>query len=192
MLRDAPVKTQLTFEDYVRFESTSDVRHEFVEGNLFVMPGGTKRHNFVAGMLYAKLLPKTLAKGCYAYFTDVIARMPSGKGYYPDVLVTCDSSLDSKRTVLRPSLLIEVLSDSTELIDRGEKWEQYQTISSLEQYVLLSQHEPIAEVFSRQGNSWLYQRLTGEAKLSFSSLGFEFTLSELYQNLPPLEEEPDL
>ncbi len=61
MLRTSPVKTELTFEDYVRFETTSDVRHEFVDGNLFVMPGETKRHNFVGGMLYAKLLPISVA-----------------------------------------------------------------------------------------------------------------------------------
>ena len=134
MLRTSPVKTAFTFEDYLRFESTADVRHEFVDGNLFVMPGGTKRHNYVAGMLYAKLLPVVVLKGCYPYFTDVIARMPSGKGYYPDVLVTCDSSLDSSRTVYHPNVLIEVLSRTTEAIDRGEKWEQYQTIHSLESY----------------------------------------------------------
>ena len=159
MLRDAPVKTAVTFDDYVRFETTSDVRHEFVDGNLFVMPGGTKRHNYVGGMLYAKLLP-IVARGCYPYFTDVIARMPSGKGYYPDVLVTCDSSLDSSRTVYRPSILVEVLSRTTEAIDRGEKWEQYQTIPSLEAYVLLSQNEPVCEVFSRRlsVSTWSFLR----------------------------------
>jgi Uma2 family endonuclease len=129
-----------------------------------------------------------MAKGCYTYSTDVITRVPSGKGYYPDVLVTCDSSLDSKRTVLRPSVLIEVLSSSTEAIDHGEKWEAYQSIPSLEQYVLLSQSEAVAEVFSRIENKWLYERLTADAQLYFPSLEFGFTLSDLYQNLPPEED----
>ena len=189
MLRTSPVKTAFTFEDYLRFELTADVRHEFVDGNLFVMPGGTKRHNYVAGMLYAKLLPVVVLKGCYPYFTDVIARMPSGKGYYPDVLVTCDSSLDSSRTVHHPNVLIEVLSRTTEAIDRGEKWEQYQTIHSLESYVLLSQNEPVAEVYLRIEDKWLYQRLVGDAMLTFSSLEFEVVLSDLYQNLPEAEPE---
>ena len=140
-------------------------------------------------MLYAKFLPIVASKGCYTFITDVITRMPSGKGYYPDVLVTCDSSLDSNRTVLRPSIIIEVLSVSTETFDRGEKWEQYQTIPSLEQYVLLSQHEPIAETFSRQGNKWLYERLTANAELLFPSLEYGVVLSELYQNLPAAEPE---
>lgn len=189
MSRVAPVKTELTFEDYVRFEMTSPVRHEFVDGNLFVMAGGTKRHNLLAGLLYAKLLPVALTRGCFAYISDVIARMPSGKGYYPDLMVTCDSSLDSNRTVLRPSIIIEVLSSSTEAIDRGEKWEQYQTIPSLEQYILLSQNDAIAEIYSRQESKWIYERISGDAVLTLSSLGFEVVLSELYQNL--LVSEPE-
>jgi Uma2 family endonuclease len=189
MPRVSPVKTVATFEDYVRFETTSDVRHEFVDGNLFVIAGGLKRHNFVTGMLYAKLLPIAVARGCYTYFADVITRMPSGKGYYPDILVTCDSSIDTNRVVYRPNILIEVLSQSTEAIDRGEKWEQYQTIPSLEQYVLISQNEPVAEVFSRTDGKWLYERFTEDAKLIFSSLKLEIVLSDLYQNLPDAEAE---
>ncbi len=191
MSRVSPVKTELTFEDYVRFETTSSVRHEFVDGNLFVLAGSTKRHNLLAGLLCAKLLPVTLARGCFVYIADVIARMPSGKGYYPDLMITCDSSLDSQRTVLRPSIIVEVLSSSTEAIDRGERWEQYQTIPSLEQYVLLSQNEAVAEVFTRQQNKWMYERMTGDAELSFSSLAFNVVLSELYQNLPPIESDAE-
>ena len=169
------------------FEMTSTVRHEFVDGNLFVMAGGTKRHNLLGGLIYAKILPVALARGCFTYFADVIARMPSGKGYYPDLMVTCDSSLDSNRTVLRPSIIVEVLSVSTEVIDRGEKWEQYQTIPTLEQYVLLSQSEAVAEIYSRQASKWIYERISGDALLTFSSLDFDVVLSELYQNLPPSE-----
>jgi Uma2 family endonuclease len=189
MSRVAPVKTELTFEDYVRLEMTSQVRHEFVDGNLFVMAGGTKRHNSLGIMLCARLLPFVQAKGCSIYFNDVIARIPSGKGYYPDLMVTCDSSLDSNRTVLRPSIIVEVLSSSTEAIDRGEKWEQYQTIGSLEQYVLLSQNEAVAEIYSRQENKWIYERITGDKLLIFSGLELEIVLSELYQNLPATEPE---
>lgn len=184
MPRVSPVKSVATFEDYVRFETTSDVRHEFVDGNLFVMAGGLKRHNFVANRMLIRLFDVAIEHGCYAYSSDVITKMPSGKGYYPDVLVTCDSSIDTNRVVYRPNILIEVLSQSTEAIDRGEKWEQYQTIPSLERYVLLSQNEPVAEVFSRTDNKWLYERLTGDTKLKFASLELEIVLSDLYLNLP--------
>jgi hypothetical protein len=66
MVREMPVKTEFTFEDYVRFEMTSDVRHEFVDGNMFVMPGGTKRHNFVANRCLIRLFEVAIEKGCYA------------------------------------------------------------------------------------------------------------------------------
>jgi Uma2 family endonuclease len=190
MLREAPVKTVPTFEEYVAFESTSSVRHEFVDGNLFVMAGGTKRHNFVINRLMMKLFEVSLKRGCYVYTSDVITRMPSGKGYYPDVLVTCDPSLDSSRTVLRPCIIVEVLSDSTEIVDRIEKWAEYQTIPSLQQYVLLWQNQAIAESYSRQGEKWVFERLTGEKNLHFSSLDVAFGLAELYDNLPPEETQP--
>jgi Uma2 family endonuclease len=95
MLREAPVKTGTTFAGYLEFEQTSLVRHEFVDGNLFVMAGGTQRHNMLAGILYAYLLPKILAQGCRIFFHDVILKTPNGRGYYPDIFVTCDSSIDS-------------------------------------------------------------------------------------------------
>jgi Uma2 family endonuclease len=110
--------------------------------------------------------------------------MPSGKGYYPDLLITCDPSLDSSRTVLRPCTIVEVLSDSTEIVDRTEKWSEYQTIPSLEQYILLSQNQAVAESFSRHGEKWVYERLAGEKMLHFSSLDFAVLLQELYINLP--------
>jgi Uma2 family endonuclease len=187
MLRAPPVKSVPTFEEYVQFEMTSDVRHEFVDGHLFVMAGGSRRHSFVANRLMAKLFEVALERGCYVYGSDVIARMPSGKGYYPDLMISCDSSLDSSHTVLRPCAIVEVLSPSTEFIDRTEKWEQYQTIPGLEQYILLSSQEPIAESFVRHGEKWVYERLTGEKLLHFSSLDFGVVLAELYKNLPSEE-----
>lgn len=187
MLRQAPIKTATSFEEYLEFESNSSIRHEFVDGNLFVMAGGTKQHNFVANRCVVKLFDVAIQKGCYLYSADVITRTPTGKGYYPDVLVTCDPTQDSSRTVLRPSLIIEVLSPSTEIIDRGEKWEQYQNFHSLLQYILLASHESIAEVYTRQGEHWIYERITGEKILHIVSLDFSVLLSELYQNLPPEE-----
>jgi Uma2 family endonuclease len=189
MLREAPVKTGTTFAEYVEFEQQSQVRHEFVDGNLFVMAGGTKRHNMIAGVFYARLLPSVLARNCFVYINDLIVQTPSGKGYYPDVFVTCDSSADSSRVVLRPNIIIEVLSQTTEVIDRIEKWDQFQKIPSLEHYILVSQHEPMAEMYTRQGEKWLYERLTGADLVRLDSLEFELSLSDLYKNLPALEDD---
>ncbi len=187
MVRDLPVKTQITFEDYLEFESTSLERHEFVDGNLFVMSGGTDRHNHLISRLIIRLFELAIAHNGFLFQLDVLIRTISGKGYYPDLFVLFDTSLDSARVKHRPSFIVEVLSESTEAIDRGEKWQAYQQIPSLEQYVLLSQDAPIAEVFSRAENGWHYQKLEQDELLKFPSLECEIILSSLYTNLPPLE-----
>ena len=191
VLRDAPVKTGATFEEYVAYETTSDVRHEFIDGKSFVMAGGIKLHNLITTRAALKLFEVALKLGCAVYSSDVIRRVPSGQGFYPDVFVTCDQSIDSSRVVQRPCIIIEVLSRSTQVFDRREKWQQYQQIPSLEQYVLLSQHEISAEVYSRQGMKWVYERLTGNSTLHFSSLSFDVVLAEIYAGLPLMEESED-
>ena len=187
MIRDLPIKTQTTFEDFLAFESTSLERHEFVDGNLFVMSGGTDRHNHLISRLIIRLFEIAIAHNGFLFQSDVLIRTTSGKGYYPDLFVLFDASLDSPRVKHRPSIIIEVLSSSTEAIDRGEKWQAYQQTPSLEQYVLLSQDEAIAEVFSRAETGWHYQKLEQNELLKFPSLECEIFLSSLYTNLPPRE-----
>ena len=187
MTREAPIKTETTFEDFLAFEMHSQERHEFVDGNLFVMSGGTDRHNHLISRIIVRLFEIAIGHNGNLYQSDVLIRTASGKGYYPDVFVVFDKLLDTARVKYRPAVIIEVLSDSTETIDRGEKWQAYQQIPSLEQYVLLSQVEPIAEVFSRDGADWRYKKLEGDAALHFPSLEFEVVLSSLYAQLPPLE-----
>jgi Uma2 family endonuclease len=186
MLRETPVKTVNSFEDFLDFESNSQERHEFVDGNLFVMAGGTDRHNLIALLLISMIFQHALKRGFYT-FNDVILETPSGRGYYPDVYLVKQNAEKQARVQYHPTIIIEVLSDSTELIDRGEKWQAYQQIPSLEQYVLLSQKEPIAEVFIRDGADWRYKKLEGDAALVFPSLEFEVKLSSLFENLPPSE-----
>jgi Uma2 family endonuclease len=186
MTRVAPVKTETTFTDFLEFEMQSQERHEFVDGNMFVMAGRTRKHNIIALMLISMMMQHALKHG-YFIFNDVILQTPLGRGYYPDLYVCPQMNNLDSRVGNDPIIIIEVLSDSTEAIDRGEKWQAYQQIPSLEQYVLLSQVEPIAEVFSRDDADWRYKKLEGDAILHFPSLEFELILSSLYAQLPPLE-----
>ncbi len=185
MLRDTPVKSALSFEEYLEFEMRSLERHEFVDGNLFVVPGGTLRHNFVKDELHSLWRGAARMAGCRSFTGDVINRTPNDKGYYPDVFVVCEEINGAAKIMTKPCILVEVLSESTEIFDRGEKWQQYQTIPSLEHYVLLSQLEPIAEVFTRQSdNSWLYQKYVENDVIHFPSIAFDLSLKELYADLP--------
>lgn len=186
MTREAPVvQTVPTFEAFLEFEETSPVRHEFIYGNLFVMAGGTDRHDHVGGGLYARLFLQALQAPYRVFKSDVLIRTPQEIGYYPDVYVIQDSSLDTPRVKRRPSIIIEVLSVSTESIDRGEKLHNYRTIPSLEQYVVLSQNEPRADVYKKRDDGlWQHDILEKDAMLEFPSIGFKLPLALLYENLP--------
>jgi Uma2 family endonuclease len=186
MLREAPVKTATTFAEFLEFEQQSQERHEFVDGNLFVMAGGTTKHNVYALILISMMMQHALQRG-YIICNDVILETPFGRGYYPDAYVVPLTNDLNARVQQHPVIIIEVLSDSTEAIDRGEKWQAYQQILSLEQYVLLSQNEVTAEVFTRDGRDWRYKKLEADEKLVFSKLEFEIVLSSLYGQLPALE-----
>ena len=190
MSRRAPTSSVSSFEAFLELEENSPVRHEFVYGNLFVMAGGTDRHDHVGGGLYARLFLEAFKQDYRVYKSDVLVRTPEEVGYYPDVFVPQDSSFDTPRVKRRPSIVVEVLSRSTESIDRGEKLRNYRSISSLEQYVLLSQNEPLAEVYSKRADgTWQHEILVNDAVLQFSSIGFSLPLSILYENLPPESED---
>ena len=186
MLQAAPVKTATTFAEFLEFEANTLEHHEFVDGNLFVVAGGTTRHNLYALILISLIMQHALQRG-FIVCNDVILETPLGRGYYPDAYVVPLTNDLSARVQRHPIIIIEVLSNSTEAIDRGEKWQAYQQIASLEQYVLLSQHEASAEVFTRDGSEWRYKKLEADAKLVFSKLEFEIVLSNLYAQLPALE-----
>jgi Uma2 family endonuclease len=186
MQRQAPVQSVSSFEAFLVFEETATERHEFVDGNLFVMAGGTDRHDHVAGGLYSRLFLQAFERRNFqVYKGDVKIRTPDEIGYYPDVFVLTETSLDTPRVKRSPAVIVEVLSESTEAIDRGEKLRNYRKIPSLEQYFLLSQHQPQGEVYVKQPNGeWLHRILEADALLEMPSIGFSLALTVLYDNLP--------
>ncbi len=185
MSRAAPVQHINNFETFLEVESVSLERHEFVDGNLFVMPGGTDRHDHVCNGVRAFLFLAAQKSNFRLHGSDMLVRTPEDNGYYPDAFIVKDTSLDSSRVKRRPSVILEVLSPSTEAIDRGEKLRNYRSIPSLEQYILLSQDEALGEVYSRQPDgSWRHDILQNTATLEIPSIGFSVLLAVLYENLP--------
>jgi Uma2 family endonuclease len=188
MPREAPIQTATSFEAFLEFETRSRERHELVNGDLFVMTHETDRHDHVGGGLRARLFLEAQKGNFRLHGCDLLVSTPEDVGYYPDVFVVLDPSNDTPRVKRRPHIIIEVLSESTEAIDRGEKLHNYRTIPSLEQYVLLSQNEPLADVYSRQvDGTWRHDILERGTSLHFSSIDFSIDLDALYENLPPLE-----
>ena len=177
---DPPVKTGVTFADYLEFERTSEVKHEFVDGQLFMMAGASERHNRIALNIAARLLAASEGTPCRVFISDMKLKVSEDKGYYPDVLVVCDDDDDAPYFKKNPCLIIEVLSDSTEAIDRGEKLHNYRKFEGLQAYVLVNQKEQRVEVFRRDRDVWLYEEKEAEDVLELPCIGLELPVSDLY------------
>jgi Uma2 family endonuclease len=178
---------RFTYEEYLAYEHNSELKHEFLDGEIYAMAGGTARHNALAfrvgGALYAALPP-----GCTAFQSDMRLRiLATGRATYPDVSMVCgpieyDPADPRATTITNPTLLVEVLSPSTEEIDRGDKLRDYQRIPSLQEYVLVSQ-VPRVEIYRRlPSGTWEYRDVR-EGSVTLAS-GATLDLSILYDNLP--------
>ena len=172
----------MTFDEYLELERTSPVKHEFVDGQLFMMAGGSIRHNRLSLILAARLLAAETGT-CRTFMADMKVRTPDNVGYYPDVLVTCDESDDDTHVQRKPCLIVEVLSDSTEAVDRGEKLRNYAKLPSLQGYVLVSQNEPRLEMFRRQEDGWRYEVKEAGETLTLPCLDLTLVVDELYAGL---------
>ena len=139
----------LNEDDYLAMEHLATVRHEFVHGGVYAMAGSSANHNRVAGNLYARLLGSG-DKDCNPFMSDMKLRLEFGHTYYyPDVMLVCDPEDTEAYFKTSPCMVAEVLSRSTELTDRREKWAAYQKLASLREYVLLAQDRPYVEVYQR-------------------------------------------
>lgn len=187
-------KPTFTFAEYVEQERTSDIKHEFVNGEIFDMAGGTIEHGRLASAVNAALRTQLLGRPCEVYSADVRIRvLATGLATYPDVSVVCgrlERDPADVNTIVNPIVLVEVLSDGTERYDRGEKFAHYQRVPSLKEYVLVSQQSPRIEVFRRNddGKSWtLHIAEVGES-VSLASIGCELDVAKIYVNA--LESSP--
>jgi Uma2 family endonuclease len=181
---EPPIKTGLTFEDYLAFEETATDKHEFVEGQLFMMAGSSDKHNRIAFLLAGRLEQAAHSLGYRVFLLDIKVRTPNDVGYYPDVLVVCDDTDDHPVVKHKPCLIIEVLSDRTEATDRGEKLNNYRLIPSLQAYVLINQNVNRAEVYRRATDgTWRYEVYEDNDVLSLSCVGLEIEVASIYQNL---------
>ena len=178
--QEPPVKTALSLEEFLHFEAGSNAKHEYVQGQIFLMAGGTRRHNRIAVRLGSSIENKAQQTSCLVAIADTIVQAGDAL-YYPDVMVYCQPEEDL-RVVKKPCLIVEVLSNHTAEIDRGEKWLNYQTIASLQMYVLLEQDTIRAEVFRRVEGGWFYERIESGA-LKLPCVDLEIALEEIYTRL---------
>jgi len=140
--------------DYLSGELASAVRHEYVAGHIYAMAGAGKAHNLIAGNLFSHLRAHLRGKPCRGFIADMKVHVSAAQAYfYPDVVVTCsprDLAADAPNDYLtEPVLIVEVLSASTEAIDRREKMRAYATLASLQEYVLVDSRSARLEIYRR-------------------------------------------
>jgi Uma2 family endonuclease len=177
-----------TYAEYLAYERDSVLKHEFDDGEIRAMAGGSRRHNALSSRVSAAI-EAGRRQGCIAFQSDQRVRiLATGRTTYPDASMVCgpiegDPADPSGSTISNPTLIVEVLSPSTEQDDRGAKWQHYQLIPSLQEYVLVSQGDARIERYRRQpSGSWEYTDTT-EGIVSLAT-GARLSLSDLYAGLP--------
>lgn len=186
MLASSPIP-YLTPDEYLQMEEQSPIKHEYINGEVYAMAGANDAHVTITGNLFALLRNHVRGSERRVYISDMKARLEQyDRFYYPDIMVTCDSR-DRETTTYKhfPCLIIEVLSDSTEAFDRGDKFADYQKLETLQEYVLINTKKQRVECFRRtQEGLWILQSYTSEQpSFQLQSINFEGSMTTLYEDV---------
>jgi len=183
----SPQQPYLTCEEYLQMEEHSPIKHEYIDGYIHAMVGANDAHVTIALNLATILRSHVRGSGCRVYMADMKARVESlNRYFYPDILVTCDPRDQETPLEKRfPRLIVEVLSDSTEAFDRGDKFADYQTLESLQEYVLINTKRQRVECFRRnEAELWVLQSYTDKQEtFQLQSIGFEGAIADLYEDV---------
>jgi Uma2 family endonuclease len=180
---------QLSPEDYLALERSVEYKSEYLNGAIFAMVGASKAHNLIVANTIAELRQQLKKRPCKVYPSDMRVKVSATGLYtYPDVAVVCGEDRfddDQKDTLLNPTVIIEVLSDSTEGYDRGKKFEHYRQLDSLAEYVLIAQNRYHIESYRRQSdNHWLLTETSvPESSIRLNAIDCELTLAEIYDKV---------
>ncbi len=198
-MSSAATRKRLSPQEYLAIERKSETRNEYYNGEMFAMAGKSREHNLISVNLLRDIGNQLEDRPCEAYPSDMrVSIEATGLYTYPDVSVVCgeprfeDRELD---TLLNPTVIIEILSPTTEAYDRGFKFRQYRHIDSLREFVLISQDRMMVERYTRQGCDWLFSDMTDAHQiLNLESIGCQISLGRIYAKVafpePGATEEP--
>lgn len=173
---------RMTLDEFLAWEERQDGRHEFLQGEIVAMVGGTVAHNQISGNIYAALRAALRGSPCRV-FQETMRILADESVFYPDVFVTCTALDDRDRLATEPTVIVEVLSDSTSSYDHTTKSAAYRTLPSLIQYVLVHQRVAVVESFRRAGDGWTHELISGrEGALSIPALEMTLPLSTIYED----------
>lgn len=185
-IQHTPEPLHMTEAEYLVFERESEIKHEYLDGQVFAMASATWNHNMICTYTSAALIAALSGKPYQVSSADM--RVKAAKNYvYPDILVVCgEPEFEQNKfdNLLNPLLIIEVLSPSSELYDRSEKFDLYRSIDSLQEYLLISQDKPRIERFLRQNDVWVYTDVKGRnSNIVLPSLDCTLSLSSVYEKI---------
>jgi len=177
----------MTREAYIAFDDAAEIKHEYLNGEIFAMTGGTFNHAGIAGNVYGALKTQLKGSECRPMNSDMRVHTPAGLDTYPDVSVFCGQAelIDGQRTLLNPVLIVEVLSPSTSSYDRGDKFQLYRSIPTLQDYLLVDSERLLVEHFRlSKEREWIlhvYQELTDRVPLN--SVQDSLALASIYEDV---------
>ncbi|SDY14742.1 Endonuclease, Uma2 family (restriction endonuclease fold) [Allochromatium warmingii] len=176
--------TIISVDDYLAGEHTAELRYEYINGQVYAMTGASRQHGIIVSNLVAALRPLVRGRGCQLFASDMKVRLQIADQdifYYPDLLLSCAADDREPYYCTQPCVIVEVLSPSTERLDRREKFLSYITLPSLQDYLLVSQTER-AIWHHRRSCNWHVERVT-EGSLTLDCLGIGLPLSLIYEEL---------
>lgn len=185
---------KMTPEEYLEWEAKQEFRHEYIDGEIVAMTGGSLYHNDIALNLYRSLYPHLRQRGCRVNVSDAkVQANKNSRYFYPDLVVSCHpDDLKSREFIQHPKVIVEVLSPSTEsndspsetLCERTKKLKYYRQIPSLQEYILVDSEEIAVEVYQRgEGKMWHYYEYEAGEMLSLESIEFECAIELLYEGV---------
>jgi Uma2 family endonuclease len=190
----SPSQSFLTPAEYLQYEQDSPIKHEYIDGEVYAMAGTTDTHNIIALNLATLIRNHLRGTNCRIFFADIKASIEAKNCfYYPDLLITCNPEDRETSTYKRfPKLIIEVLSSATvraasafaEAFDRGDKFNDYQTLPSLEEYILVNSKRQRIEIFRRQENNiWTFETYsTAQPQITIHSINLELAIGDVYED----------
>jgi Uma2 family endonuclease len=183
-------RPKMTYEEYLAFERASEQKHEFVDGEIYAMAGARFEHNQLAGNVFGLLWNALRSRGCTVNNSDQRIKTPLGTAHYPDVSALCGDprfSDDTRDELLNPSVVIEVLSESTEAYDRGKKFDKYATIPSLRAYLLVATDGKSIELRERRDDVWTLRTFHEGERVKIAVLECELVVDDVYAGVTLVE-----
>lgn len=171
--------------DYLDGEQTSQMRHEYINGKVYAMVGASDVHGLIAGNFFAILHNHLRGKPCQVFIADMKVRIKTDRDtifYYPDVLVSCMQEDRERYYRTQPCLIVEILSEATERLDRGEKLSAYKQIQELQEYVLVAQRSPLIEIY-RRSLDWECITYGPDDTIQLDSIDLNIPIQAVYEEI---------